>query len=167
MTPARIDALGGRPIGQVGILVSDLERALERYSTLWGLGPWSGFAYGPDTVPALTYRGEPGRYSVRIALAGQSPQVELMEPLTGPSIYHEWLESRREGLHHVAVMVASLHEAIGSMQAAGYDVLQSGSGYGLDGDGGFAYFDTEGDFDIIIEAIEVPSRRRPPDFTWP
>ena len=53
------------------------------------------------------------------------------------------------------------------MVAAGYDLLQSGYGYGLDGDGGYAYFDTERDFGIIVEALEVPRRRREPDFTWP
>ncbi len=162
-----IETLAGRPVGQVGIIGRDIDRALERSSTLWGLGPWAGYVYGPASVPMLTYRGEPGRYAMRIALAGQGPQVELLEPLEGPSIYEEWLESRPEGLHHVGVYVESLERAIESMAAAGYDLLQSGSGYGLDGDGGYAYFDTERDFGIIVEALEVPRRRREPDFTWP
>jgi methylmalonyl-CoA/ethylmalonyl-CoA epimerase len=162
-----IDVLAGRPISQVGIVVRDLEHALEGYSARWGLGPWAGYLYGPSTVPRLTYRGEPGRYSMRLALAGRSPQVELLQPLEGPSIYHEWLDSGRAGLHHVAVLVDTLEAAIQSMGAAGYDVLQSGQGYGLDGDGGYAYFDTESDFDVIIEAIEVPQSRRRPDFVWP
>jgi methylmalonyl-CoA/ethylmalonyl-CoA epimerase len=167
VTAGALDMLGGRPVGQVGIIVRDLDRALERYSSLWGLGPWAGYLYGPATVPTLTYRGGPGRYSMRIALTGQSPQVELLEPLEGPSIYHEWLETRPEGLHHVGVYVESLPSALETMEAAGYDLLQSGSGYGLDGDGGYAYFDTVRDFGIIVEALEVPRRRRKPDFTWP
>lgn len=162
-----IETLAGRPVGQVGIIVRDLERALERYSSLWGLGPWACYLYGPATVPKLTYRGQPGRYSMRIALAGHAPQVELLEPLEGPSIYQEWLESRPEGLHHVGVYTAALDRAIESMVSAGYDLLQSGYGYGRDGDGGYAYFDTERDFGVIIEALEVPRRRREPDFTWP
>jgi methylmalonyl-CoA/ethylmalonyl-CoA epimerase len=162
-----IDALGGRPVGQVGIIVRDLDHALDDYSARWGLGPWAGYVYGPESVPRLTYRGGSGSYSVRAALAGRSPQVELLQPLEGPSIYHEWLESGRTGLHHVAVHVDSLDNAIESMRAANYDVLQSGHGYGLDGDGGYAYFDTERDFEVIIEAIEVPKRRREPDFVWP
>jgi methylmalonyl-CoA/ethylmalonyl-CoA epimerase len=164
---APIETIAGRPVGQVGILVRDLDRALERYSSLWGLGPWTGYVYGPETLPELTYRGQPGRYSMRIALASSAPQVELIEPLEGPSIYHEWLESRSEGVHHLAVYVGSLDEAIASMGAAGYALLQSGSGYGLDGDGGYAYFDTEHDFGVALEAIEIPGRRREPDFTWP
>jgi methylmalonyl-CoA/ethylmalonyl-CoA epimerase len=167
VTGGRIEALGGRTVGQVGIIVPHLEQALERYTNLWGLGPWAGYTYGPATVPELTYRGAPGRYSMRLALAGRSPQVELLQPLDGPSIYHEWLEAGGRGLHHVAVIVESLRAAIASMAGSGYDLLQSGYGYGLDGDGGYAYFDTERDFNVVIEAIEQPSRRREPDFVWP
>ena len=164
---APLEMLAGRPVGQVGILVRDLERALDRYSSLWGLGPWTGYEYGPDTVPELRYRGEPGRYAMRIALTGSGPQVELIEPLRGPSIYHEWLESRPEGVHHLGIYVESVDDAIATMGTAGYALLQSGAGYGVDGDGGYAYFDTERDFGLVLEAIEVPRQRREPDFTWP
>ena len=44
---------------------------------------------------------------------------------------------------------------------------QTGGGYGLDGDGGYAYFDTVASFGVILELIEVPKRRREPDFVWP
>lgn len=44
----------------------------------------------------------------------------------------------------------------------GYRVTQTARGYGLNGDGGFAYFDTERDLGVVVEAIEVPVARRPP-----
>jgi hypothetical protein len=53
------------------------------------------------------------------------------------------------------------------MTAAGYDVLQSGHGYGLAGDGAFVYFDTLADYGFILEAIQVPAQRREPDFVFP
>src|SRR5439155_27269199 len=126
MRVPRINAFFERPVGQVAIVVNDIERALELYSGAWGLGPWIGYVHGPGTVPKLTFRGGPGTYSMQIALAGESPQVELIEPLEGPSIYHEWLAAHPEGLHHVGVMVDSLDEAIASMAHAGYEVVQSG-----------------------------------------
>jgi len=78
-----------------------------------------------------------------------------------------WIETRGYGLHHVGVRVESIHELIADMVSAGYEILQSGHRYGLDGDGGFAYFDTLDDFGAILEGIEVPRRRRPPDGVWP
>lgn len=162
----RLPFLDGRSVSQIGVLVSDLEEALAHYESLWGGGPWRCYHFGPATIPNLTYRGEPGRYSVTIALNQTTPQVELLQPTAGPSVYDDWLERRGEGLHHLGFWVDSIDEAIASMAAAGYELLQAGSGYGLDGDGGFAYFDTERDFSVILEAIEVPARRREPDFVW-
>ena len=166
-TPSRIELLAGRPLGQVGIVVADLERALERYSALAGVGPWQCWTYGPESVTRLTYRGGTGDYRVRIALSSTSPQIELLQPLEGESSHRDFLQAHGEGLHHVAVFVDSLDEAIESMAGAGYDVLQSGHGTGADGSGGFAYFDTERDLSLILEAVEIPRRRREPELIWP
>jgi hypothetical protein len=164
---SRLPLLDGRAPSQVGILVDDLEAALERYDSLWGGGPWRCYRYAPDTIPTLTYRGRPGTYSIAIAINATTPQIELVQPLAGPSIYEVWIERRGHGLHHLGFWVESLEEAVASMAAAGYTATQSGGGYGLDGDGGYAYFDTERDLGIVLEAIEVPKRRREPDFVWP
>lgn len=159
--------LDGRAPSQVGILVDGLEAALERYDSLWGGGPWRCYRYDGGTIPWVTYQGTPGEYSIWIAINATTPQIELIHPVAGPSIYDEWIERRGLGLHHLGFWVDSLDEAIASMGAAGYTVTQSGGGYGLDGDGGYAYFDTERDFDVVLEAIEVPKRRREPDFVRP
>ncbi len=159
--------LVGRTVGQIGIIVHDLESAARRYSTLWQNGPWRCFTYGPDMLTEQVYRNQHSRFSVRIAMNGTSPQIELLQPLEGPSIYHEWLDRHGEGLHHLAVFVDSLDDAIESMTRAGYGPIQLGRGIGVDGDGGFAYFDTERDFDLVLEAVEVPVRRREPELVIP
>lgn len=163
MSGRRIPLLDGRPPDQIGILVADLDEAVERYARLWGGSPWRIWTYGPETVPSLTFRGEPGVFAVRVALNSLEPQTELLQPLTGPSIYHEWLEGHGEGLHHVAVRVPSLDLAVDQMAESGFPCLQSGSGYGVRGDGGFAYFDTVGVLGVIVEAIEVPAVRVEPE----
>jgi methylmalonyl-CoA/ethylmalonyl-CoA epimerase len=156
--------LGSLPgIAQVGIIVGDLERAVRDYHTLLGLSSWSVYTYGPEFVSELTYRGSEGRYSMRIALSESNPVVELIEPISGPSIYEEWLEEHGEGLHHVGVEVPVLGDAIVKAAKAGFEVLQSGRGYGLDGDGGFAYLDTLERLRIIVELLEFPARRRGPE----
>jgi len=154
-------------IDQVGIIVSDLEAALEKYNTIWPMGRWKVYTYGPETVPALTYRGEPGMFIERIALTDSSPQVELIEPVRGPSIFHEWMKAHGVGIHHVAMVVDSLAASAKSMEAAGLDVIQSGVGYGLDGDGGFAFFDTEAILGITLELVEKPLRRMEPEYVFP
>ena len=97
---SRISAIDGRPPDQIGILVPDLEEALERYEGIWGGGPWRIFTYGPGRIPWLTYRGSPGTYSLRLAISAAKPQIELVEPLEGPSIYEEFLEHLRPVWEH-------------------------------------------------------------------
>jgi catechol 2,3-dioxygenase-like lactoylglutathione lyase family enzyme len=157
----------GRAPDQIGIVVSDLEAAFSRYDREWGLTSWRGFVYGHDTIPHMTFRGEPGRYRVRIGISATTPQIELVELLEGPSIYDDWVVQHGEGLHHLGFWVDSLDEGVAAMQAEGHTPTQTGGGYGLDGDGGYAYFDTVASFGVILELIEVPKRRREPDFVWP
>ena len=167
MHVGQIEPLSGRPVVQVGIVVDDLDRALELYTNRFGVGPWRIYTYGPSTLTSMAYRGEPGAFSMLLALAGQGPQLELIQPLEGPSVYHEWLERHGPGLHHVAVEVDSLTKTIATMELAGYALLQLGRGFGPDGDGGFAYFDTQGDLGVIVEAIEEAKRIAEPERIYP
>jgi catechol 2,3-dioxygenase-like lactoylglutathione lyase family enzyme len=155
-----------RKIAQVGIIVRNLEDGVAAYNALIGLSSWSVYTYGPDYVRDQTYRGAPSDFSMRVALAASDPIVELIQPLTGPSIYDEWLEEHGEGLHHVGVEVPSLLDAVAAASDAGFEVLQSGRGYGVDEDGGFAYLNTYDQLRIIVELLEFPRRRRPPEAVW-
>jgi methylmalonyl-CoA/ethylmalonyl-CoA epimerase len=148
---------------QIGIVVSDIEQAMRRYGRIFSCGRWSLYTYGPGFLREPTFRGAEGRFEMRLALAASDPQIELIQPLEGPSLYHEWLEEHGEGMHHIGVRVPDLRAGIREMAERGYEVLQSGRGYGLDGDGGFAYLDTTSDLGVIVELIEVPARRRDPE----
>jgi methylmalonyl-CoA/ethylmalonyl-CoA epimerase len=166
--PAVSEFFPGIHVGQVGILVPDLDDAVAAYTRRLGLTSWMGYVYGPDTVQHLTYRGKRAEYTIRIALAGEHPQVELLEPPEQtPNLYAEWLDSRGYGLHHLGFIVPCLSDAVARMTGLGFEVIQQGTGYGLDGDGGFAYFDTMAQLHVLVEAIERPARRRAPDLIWP
>jgi hypothetical protein len=159
--------IASRGPAQIGIIVADLERQLPIYHALLGVSSWSVYTYGPDFVDDLIYRGAPAEFSMRVALSASHPVVELIQPLTGPSIYDEWLDQHGEGLHHVAVEVSAIRDAVAAATDAGFEVLQSGRGYGVRGDGGFAYLDTYAQLRVILELLEFPSERRPPEAVWP
>jgi methylmalonyl-CoA/ethylmalonyl-CoA epimerase len=151
---------------QVGILVDDLEAGARRFAALYGVDEWRVWTYGPDVTSSLTYRGRAAEYAMRLALSGSGPQIELIEPLRGPTIYGEWIERHGYGLHHLGTVVDDVAEGIRRMEAAGFELIQSGAGYGLDGDGGYAYFDTLDRLGYVVELIEVPARRRQPELIW-
>ncbi|MEU0156230.1 VOC family protein [Micromonospora fulviviridis] len=145
----------------MAFLVEDLEVAARRWRAVYRDEEWRTYTYTPDVMKNCTYRGEPGRYEMRLALVGSSPQLELIQPIAGPSIYHDWIREHGYGLHHFGFFVPSVDETVRQLEAQGHPSIQSGSGYGLDGDGGYAYFDFEDTYGVVLEAIGVPKRRRP------
>ena len=148
-------------VGQVGILVTDLDTAIDLYGRAFGIEEWHCYHYDQEFLPWSRMGEEEGAFAMKLAMGGSNPQVELIQPLAGPSIYEDFIQGGRMGLHHIGVFVDSLDAAIALMTESGYRVTQTGRGYGLAGDGGFAYFDTDRDLGVVIEAIEVPARRKP------
>jgi len=155
-------------VGQIAVVVRSLDRAIERYWSVLGLGPWSIYTYGAPLMREMTYMGRPSEFRMRIGLAQAGGVVfELIEHLEGETIYRDFLEQHGEGIHHMGVYVPRLHTAVAEATANGYRVLQSGYGYGKRGDGGFAYMGMEDDLGATIELIEVPAERVPPERVYP
>ena len=155
-------------VWQIGIIVENLDKALDMYWNFCRVGPWQIFTYQKPFARYMTYRGEPVNHRYRVALARIGPQqIELIEPLEGPTIYHEFIEKHGYGLHHIGLMVDNWDEAMAQAKAAGLSVIQSGGGHGLDGDGAFAYLDTEGRLDCLLELMAPPKRRQPPERVYP
>jgi methylmalonyl-CoA/ethylmalonyl-CoA epimerase len=161
-----INPRGSDP-AQIGILVADLDAAMRAARDVAGLSPWMVYEMSAAAARTWEYRGRPGTFSMLAALHGESPQVELVQALTGPSIYDEWITDHGHGLHHIAFLVDDLAVSVADMGGAGFPVIQQGRGHGLAGDGGHAYFDTLESLGILVEAIERPVDRRPPDRWWP
>ena len=155
-------------IHQVGIVVRDLDRAMRAYWEGFRIGPWRVYTYGAPLVKDMTYRGRRQDFCMRIALTQAGPTiVELIESVEGPNIYEEFLREHGEGIHHVMSIVEDFDLALERMAAAGYPLIQSGRGFGADGSGGYAYFDTIADLGLILELVEVPRVRVPPDRVYP
>lgn len=145
---------------QVAYVVPDLDNAIRSWSRLLGRQDWRVYTYGPHNTRDLRYRGSTAGYSMRLALCGTSPQVELIQSLSGPNLYSEWSDQHGSGLHHVGYFVDSLAVTLSGLTGFGIHPVQTGVGYGLDGDGGYAYYELPG-VDGLVEYIEVPKRRAP------
>jgi methylmalonyl-CoA/ethylmalonyl-CoA epimerase len=153
---------GQPPTGQVAFVTGDLEAQLRRFLDL-GVGPWNVWTFDDRMLRTMTYAGRPGRFSARVALCSAGPLTyEVIEPVTGPSIWHDFLEARGPGMHHLGYYVDDIEGAIAAMAEKGYAAVQSGSGFGVDGDGAFAYFDTTDAFGCYMEAIVGPRALPPP-----
>lgn len=153
-----VPILAGRRIGQIGVIVPDLDAALASYSAFCPPEEWRMVEPSSGPVPGAVYRGEQGRFSVRLAFGGADPEIELIQSLRGPSVYSEWLETRGYGVHHMAVFVDSLEESTRAMEEAGFPVVQSLLGYGPRKDGGYVFYDTVAELGHYLEAIRLSTR---------
>jgi methylmalonyl-CoA/ethylmalonyl-CoA epimerase len=155
-------------IVQVAIIVEDLEDAVENYWKLFGLSDWHFYTYGKPLVKRMTYHGEPTEYRMRVALGYLGPmRIELIEPLEGDTVYADFVAEHGYGVHHFGVLVDDMEEALAQTEAAGLAVTMDGAGFGRDGDGHYAYLDTEDKLGVTIELIERPKNRMPPEKIYP
>ncbi len=152
-------------VGQLGIVVRDLQASMEHYWRVLGIGPWKVFTNCP---PRVTYHGRPASYRVRVALAHTESMVyELIQYLEGDSIHRDFLAAQGEGIEHVGIYVPTLDEPLARLQSQGVSVLQSADGLGAKGDGRYAYLDTRSALGVVLELIQAPSQRVAPELTYP
>jgi methylmalonyl-CoA/ethylmalonyl-CoA epimerase len=155
-------------IAQVALIVEDLDQMVEHYWKLFGIGPWHFYTYGKPLVKAMSYRGNPSEYTMRVALANIGPlRIELIEMAAGETIYAEFVKKHGYGVHHFGILVEDMHAALAEAEAAGLSMTQDGSGFGADGDGHYAYLDTEAYIGATLELIERPKGRMPPEKIYP
>jgi 4-hydroxyphenylpyruvate dioxygenase-like putative hemolysin len=94
-------------------------------------------------------------------------RVELIEQVAGDTVYGEFIEKHGYGIQHLGVLVDDMQSAIAQAEAAGFSMVQDGAGFGPDGDGHYAYLNTEDVIGTTIELIERPKGRKQPEKIYP
>ena len=155
-------------VAQVALVVKDLDKTVEMYEKVFGIGDWHFYTYEKPLVKEMSYHGKPANHSNRIALSyfGNS-RIELIEVGKGESIYKDFIHKHGYGVQHLGFLVEDMQDALKQAAEAGFEMIQDGSGFGLDNDGHYAYLNTEEEFGITIELIERPKRRHSPERIYP
>jgi hypothetical protein len=140
---------------QIAWVARDLDATEAALSGLLGVKKWvrlPGVHFGPDSC---TYRGRPADFVADIALsyAGEM-QLELIAPVTGESIYTDFLDRCGPGLHHICVEVDDVEAALAQRAA---EVVQRGV---MPGGMEFAYVSAEQAGVPYIEFARIPPEIR-------
>ena len=126
------------PMTQLAWVVDDIEAAEQELGRRNRVTHWTrlpDIRFGPDSC---LFRGRPADFVAHISLSYVGDlQLELIEPVSGDSIYTEFLAEQGPGLHHGCFEVPDLAAALAS--ATDYEVVQSGSM--ADGEIRFAYLE--------------------------
>lgn len=108
-------------IDHLGLVVRDLEAAVERWHDLLGLN--------------IEHREVVADQGVEVAKfpVGESA-VELISPVTEGTGVAKFLEKRGEGIHHVCFVVADLEAALDQLARAGVRLIDEKPRRGAGGD---------------------------------
>lgn len=153
-------------IGQVSFVTQDLEQATKRWSRFFGVEPFDVYRLDDDRLTEATYNGEPVEHGIRIALADVGGiSLELVEPISGPSIHADALEATGSGFHHLACFTFEQPRSIvDELTQSGYPPVQTGA---FDGTY-YWYFDTRDVMDGLYFEIVTRDRDKPaPDAVYP
>ena len=144
-------ALGTTIIMQVGIIVRDIEKTARAWSEILGL-PMPKITITDTVDTAQTeYQGKrtPARARQAFFHMGQV-DIELLEPVDGPSTWKDQLDQHGDSLHHIAFKINGMKEKIAYLDSKGIPLVQRGEYTG----GRYAYMDATAQLGTILELLE-------------
>jgi methylmalonyl-CoA/ethylmalonyl-CoA epimerase len=150
-------------IGQIGIIVRDLDATLRRYVDDYGIGPWEVWEVTPENAPDLLHDGQPIKGSTRTAATMVGNVMwEVFQPLDEHGIFARHLAEKGEGVHHIAVTTPNFHDVVAEQTQRGITLPLSGSFSGVD----VAYLPTDRDLGVILEIFSgMPGAEQEPEAT--
>jgi 4-hydroxyphenylpyruvate dioxygenase-like putative hemolysin len=147
---AVIEHLGLPPIDQIGFVVKNLDDWVQRYDAIFG--PFS--LMDESQVSAATFRGKETDTSLKIAF-GRSGDVEIefIEWCSGEGPHSEFIQSGREGLHHLRFRVEDVDHWIEKLRSTGYEPIWYKK---WSADTVFVYLENPDD-PVILELLQMPA----------
>lgn len=144
-------ALGTEVIVQVGIVVGDVEARARAWSEVLGLPMPEIKTTDTVDVAQTEYAGEPSPARAKLAFfhCGQV-DVELIEPIDGPSTWRDQLDQHGDSLHHIAFRIKGMQNAVAYLDRNGIPLIQRGEYTG----GRYAYVDSTNRLGLILELLE-------------
>lgn len=141
-------------LAQIGFIVKDVEKAKQEVAKFLGVPVPPTVSSGEYSTTQTVYRGNPApEAACQMAFFYFGDlQVEFIQPNEAPSVWRDFLETKGEGIHHLAFNVKGMTHYIKNLEDFGLNVEQKGE-YRL-GNGRYAYFDASDTLKTFIELLE-------------
>jgi methylmalonyl-CoA/ethylmalonyl-CoA epimerase len=164
LTNAELAALNrSRRIHQIAWVTRDLDATMRAWVDNLQIGPWMVFTFSEETVRNLQVGGEPVtepfKFLIAISSVGDM-EIEIIQPVYGPTIYEAFIEKHGEGLHHIKERIHDdrIAAVLAEYRARGIGVTQTGW---FERDV-HHYLDTEPKLNFIYELGNCPVQDLPP-----
>jgi methylmalonyl-CoA epimerase len=133
-------------LSHVGIAVRDLDEAVKRYAIILGIDA--------DLVETVTEE------KVRVAMfTGAGGCIELITLCAADSPVARFLETRGEGVHHVAIYVDDVEAKLRELKASGVRLVDEAPRVSVDGCR-FAFVHPKAADGVLIELEERPRDKK-------
>lgn len=148
-------------VDHIGVIVRDVDKAAKYYESL-GIGPFKSLppldSGGLVAAREMTVLGKPVdpdsiKLKTRIAKIGPV-NLEVTQPDSEGSLWMKFLETKGEGINHVAFCVDDIEKAEAELIKKGFKLLFSTR---FKGGGGDAYFDTGKIGGVLLTPVQWPA----------
>lgn len=141
---------------QVGFISRELDRIMDSYVSIYGIGPWYLLKFCPANVTSMTVYGKEQEYEMNVAVCPVGDvRFEYIEPIT-KSIFSDFYKHHNEDIiHHLKFDVDDYKEAMDFLRLKDIDLIQSGHQLGDRGKNIFNFFNTEKEFGFTTEIVNV------------
>ncbi|KAL9123359.1 MAG: hypothetical protein Q9187_000086 [Circinaria calcarea] len=154
---------------EICIVTNDHKRVVDGLIRL-GIGPFQIYDFNASSVSSQKYFGQSASSELKVCFATAGSVVwEIMQPVSGPSIMADFLESHGEGIHHVAFDCDHMpvQERKHEFLKRGFQLAQEGVWHGKKGTCHFTFYDTEGATSMCFESYDFsPDWEFPADTVW-
>ncbi|MDR0886494.1 MAG: VOC family protein [Clostridiales Family XIII bacterium] len=139
---------------QIGMIVKDVAQTSAKYAAFFGVDIPQIDTITSDPESQSYYHGEPMNAVSKQAFfkIGTAIELELIEPVSGASTWQEHLDTKGEGVHHIAFAVHDMPVKIRDCEDYGMQLIQQGN-Y-VDADVGRYSYVASDDLKIILELLE-------------
>lgn len=148
------ESLDTQRVTQVAVVVRDVEKVAKEWADLFGVEVPKSSLTDPLEKAHTTYRGRPTKGRAKLVFFKlDNLQLELIEPVGGPSTWREFLETNGEGVHHIAFEVKGTDKYVAMLEKKGMPLVQRGEWTAYTG-GCYTYFDSVQKLGVALELLE-------------
>ncbi len=149
---------GLQRVTQICIVTRDIEATSKQWAAVLGVAPPFIKITRPGEEVRVVYRGRKSTGQARIATmrVGQV-SLEILQPVGPDTIWREFLETKGEGVQHIAFSVADLDGTVKHFTNLGMPIVHQGR---LDGDNGYyTYFDSQKALGVTVELLNSDAKK--------
>ncbi len=148
------ESLDTQRVTQVAVVVRDVEKVAKAWADLFGVEVPKSSLTDPPEKAHTTYLGKPTKGRAKLVFFKlDNLQLELIEPVGGPSTWREFLETNGEGVHHIAFAVKGTDKYVAMLEKKGMPLVQRGEWTAYTG-GCYTYFDSVQKLGVALELLE-------------